>query len=195
MVNVKEKLAKGYIQARIIIEMVGKPKEHIEGTLKGYVEKIKKNFDVLDVDLADIKELKDQGLFATFVEIEILVENLPSLVDFCFDYMPSSIEIIEPKQFSFKETEIGDIFNDLQAKLHSLDMAIKQLRNENNFLKSNSGNLMRNVLRLLLFKEGLELDKISKISGIDEKSLTKFLDMLIKKGEITKQGNKYLWKK
>ena len=60
MVNVKEKLDAGYIQCRVIIELVGKPKEHIEKTLRSYVEKIKQNenYDVLEQEYAQAPELK-----------------------------------------------------------------------------------------------------------------------------------------
>ena len=36
-----------YIRCRIILETLGKPKEHIEKTLKSFVETIKKNQDYM----------------------------------------------------------------------------------------------------------------------------------------------------
>ena len=195
MDNVKEKLEKGIIQAKIIIEIVGKPKEHVEDTIKGYVEKIKKNFDVISIDIAEVKKAKEQEMFSTFVELELLVKDLNSLIGFCFDYMPSSIEIIEPKQFALKETDIGNLLTELQGKLHHLDMMIKQVNNENKFLKSNTSNLMKNMIRLLIFKDGMELEGLARIMGIDKKDLEKFLDVMIKKEHVEKKENKYFWKK
>ncbi len=191
MVNIQEKLDKGYVHCRIIIEIIGKPKEHVESTIKGYIDRIKNNFDVLSADFAEIKELKDQKLFATFVELEMLIHGLPSIVNFCFDYMPSSIEIIEPKTISLEGIELSRLMNDMQSNLHSLDNAIKQLKSENSFLKRNSANLIKNMLRLLLFKEGMNLEQLSKLMGVDKESLKNFIDLLVKKGELKQEGENY----
>ena len=42
--DVKEKLDEGYIQSRVVVEVIGKPKEHVEKTMQEYVDKIKRIF-------------------------------------------------------------------------------------------------------------------------------------------------------
>ncbi len=114
--NETERLEKGQIHFRTIVEVVGRPKEHVEETIRGHVEKIKKDesLEIINQDFADVKKEEDkenqEGLWLTFVELELWIKNLPSLIGFCFDYMPSSVEIIEPKQLTFKNFDISIIY-------------------------------------------------------------------------------------
>ena len=43
MASIKEKMEHGAIRSRAIIEMVGKPREHVENTLKAYLDRIEQN--------------------------------------------------------------------------------------------------------------------------------------------------------
>ena len=199
MVDVPEKLEQGYIQAKVVVEIVGKPKEHVEKTLKQYIEHIKKSEDleVLKQDFAEAKKVEgeDQELFAAFVELELLTKNIPVLIGFCFDYMPSSIDIIEPKEIKFKEAELSNIMNDLQGKLHKLDMGAKQLNNENEFLKKNAYFLATNLVSILLRGGATKLEELSRLSGMSEKDMKEFLEKLIKQKFIEKEGDSYKWVK
>ncbi|MEM3127156.1 MAG: hypothetical protein QW331_03765, partial [Candidatus Woesearchaeota archaeon] len=116
--DIKEKLEKGYIHARVIIELMGKPKEHVEKTIKDYIKHISEdqNFEVLNQEIAPLEPKEEY--FVTFAELEILCKDVPSLVGFCFDYMPSSIEIIEPEKINYDRHQLSSIINDLQARLH-----------------------------------------------------------------------------
>ena len=117
MVDIQEKLEKGYIHVKFIIEMGGKPKEHVEDTLKKYIEKIKQHEDytVLKSDFAEAKEMKDQkGVFLAFTDMELLAKDPRALTGFCFDYMPSSIEIIAPEELKISSAHFSYIMNDLQ---------------------------------------------------------------------------------
>src|SRR3989338_6049059 len=89
---------KTHLRCKIIIEILGKPKEHVEKTIRDYVETIKKDsgFIVMNSDFADADE-KEGGLWASFVELDIVIKGLPKLIAFCFDYMPSSVEILKPE--------------------------------------------------------------------------------------------------
>ena len=43
MDKIKQKIEEGWIHCIFIIEMLGKPKEHLEKTLKGYISALKKD--------------------------------------------------------------------------------------------------------------------------------------------------------
>ena len=184
---------KNYLRVRTIIEVLGKPKEHVEKALRKYVEQIKKDEDlsVLKEDYSDAKEQED--LFSMFTELEFVVKSIPKLVSFCFNYMPSSLEIIKPESLSIKNTKLSNILNDLQAKLHNVDMVAKKLKNENDFLKKNLKISLKNVVSVILaIKKQGTIEEISKLSGIDAKALEGFLEELIKEGKIKKEENLYI---
>ena len=138
MINVKAKLEEGWIQCRVLLEMIGKPKEHIEKSIKEVIENIKKDEEMIVVDekIAEIKkkdmEGKEDGLikdmWATFAEMDILFKDLTKITYFSFEYMPSSIEISEPQELKMRAIELSEFFNDLQARLHEVNMIAKQLK-------------------------------------------------------------------
>lgn len=182
---------KTHIRCKIIIEILGKPKEHVEKTLRIYVDKIKDDSDliVLKSEFADAQEKGD--LWATFVELELIIKGIPKLIAFCFDYMPSSIEILKPEEFSMKRSTIEDLLNDLQARLHNVDMVVQQQKNENEFLKQNLNKSVSNAILISLAFGSHDKEKLSKVTGIPDKELKIFLDKLIKENKISKENELY----
>jgi len=116
------------MNARVIIEIVGSPKEHIEEVMKQLVEKIKEEKKLLKYNIFEAQE--KEKLFFTFTEMEMRFDNVEGLIGFCFDYMPSSVEILGEKEINVKREEIENVINDLLAKLHEYDMVLKNLRAE-----------------------------------------------------------------
>jgi len=182
---------KTHIRCKIILEVLGKPKEHVEKALNMYVDKIKNDSDliVLKTEFAEPKE--KEKLWTTFVELEMVVKGMHNLIAFCFDYMPSSIQILKPEEFSLNRSVIEDFMNDLQARLHQVDMVVKNEKNENNFLKKNMNAAIRNVILISLASGNLDKEKLSKITGIHDKELQLFLDELIKGNKIKEENKIY----
>jgi len=177
---------KDHIRLRCIIEVLGKPKEHVEKTIKQYIEKIKEDPDlvVLKEDLAETKK-QGETMWSSFVELEMVIKGITKLVGFCFDYMPSSIDIIKPEEITFKSTSLAELINDLQARLHNLDMHLKKSNAENIFLRKNLNMSLKNVITVILAVKGkLDILSLSKLAGIEEKELKKFLDKLIEDNTI-----------
>jgi len=115
------------IKTKAIIEIVGKPKEHIEQTMEKVVKLIEENekFNLLDKRVAKVKEIK--GLWSTFGDFEIGFSNFEDISSFCFEFMPSSLEIISPDELKINAKEIENFTNDVLTKLHQYDMVVKQM--------------------------------------------------------------------
>jgi hypothetical protein len=180
-----------HIRCKIIIEVLGKPKEHVESTIKEYVENIKKDsgFIVLNDHFSEAEE-KNQ-LWAIFVELDIVVKGLPKLTSFCFDYMPSSIEISKPDEFNARKSVIEDLFNDLQAKLHNVDMVVKKQKNENEFLIANLNRALFNLILLSIATGTDDKERLSQVTGIHDKELQLYLDKLVKDNKIKEEDGLY----
>ena len=192
MVNINEKIDEGHIHTRIILEVLGKPKEHIEESIKKFVDSIKQNpnFEVIKDHVAESKEV-DDGMWSTFAELEMLFKDVSILIGFCFDYMPSSVEIIAPETISFKRNALSNTINDLQAKLHDVDMKVKQLNNQNQFLKANLNTSLKNLILLLINSRPLNLKELENFTGLEEKGLEPLLKDLVKDNLIKLEDNKY----
>ena len=121
------------ITAKVVLEILGSPKDHVEETMKIVIIKAKESFKLLSEKTYETEEI--EGLWSTFSELEISFKSMDKMIGFCFDFMPSSIEIIEPLNFSLKCTDISNTMNDLLAKLHRYDMVVKNLNAENIILK------------------------------------------------------------
>jgi len=186
---------KEFIRFKTIIEVLGKPKEHVEKALNEYLEKIKETEDFAVVK-EDVAPAKEQGnMFSAFVEMEVVVKIVPVLIGFCFDYMPSSIEVLKPEELKIKNTDISNFLNDLQAKLHGIDMIAKKLKNENDFLRRNLNVSLQNVISIILsVKKSASKEELMKLTGISEKEIDGFLDLLIKEEKIKKEDNLYTLK-
>lgn len=182
---------KTHLRCKIIIEILGKPKEHVEKTIKEYVEKIKKDsgFIVLNTNFAAAEE-KD-SLWATFVELDMVIKGLQNLIAFCFDYMPSSIEISKPDELIVQKSTVENMINDLQSRLHTVDMIVKKQKNENDFLRHNLNKAASNVILVALSFGKMSKENLSKITGIHEKELEIFLENLTKENKIKKENDLY----
>lgn len=125
------------INIKAIIEVAGFPKEHIEETMIKVVDKLKKDFSVNKEEIFETVALKDkmEGFWSTFCEVDLNFKGINHLIIFCFEYMPSSVEIISPEELKFNNLEIGNVLNDLLARLHHYDMLVKNLTASNEIMK------------------------------------------------------------
>jgi hypothetical protein len=191
MADIEERMAQGWIKCNMIIEVVGKPKEHVEESLKLILKKLneEKNVQVLE---GKVHKPKEQGaFFCSFVELELIVKNMAVFTTLCFDYMPSSVEIVQPENMKVKCTEISDFVNDMLAKLHEIDMRFKSVNASNIILDKNLRGLFRNFVLTLLESGKHTLGDMAKKVGIPEKQLLPFLQEFEKEGLIKSDGNAY----
>ena len=130
-------------------------------------------------------------IFSAFTEMEILVKDIPTLVGICFEFMPSSIDIIEPESMKFTSNDTAGFLNDLLARLHQMDMVLKNKNAENTILKQNASALLRNIFKLSLKEKDKTIEEISKDVGIPAEQVQPFIDALIKQEKIEKKEDKY----
>ncbi len=181
-----------HIRVRAIIEVLGKPKEHVEDSIQKYIEHIKEDSELVVLN-EYYSEIKEQGkLWSKFVELNLVVKGTKKLISFCFEYMPSSIEVIKPEELPMANSELSNLLNDLQARLHNVDMAVKQLKAENDFLKTNMNAVVHNTILICLKVSQLSIDQLSQVTGINKKELELFVEKLLKENKIKKENELYM---
>ncbi len=190
--KVKEKLADGWIRALVTFELVGKPREHIENTLKSYLANIKNDSRIMTIreEFADAIE-QDDGFFSAFCEYECVVETMEVMTWLAINFMPASIEILDPEHIKLEGRIIGNWFNDLLAKLHEVSNVLREERGVNAHITQGMNALIKNAIVLAL-KGGEKTSKqLEKVLGIPAKQLEPFLTHLVDKGGIIQKNNKY----
>ena len=90
--------------------------------------------DAKEVKVSD-KQPENIKFFSVITEVEISVENIEKLIGFCFDFMPSSIDVLEPSKLEIDARDINGFVNDLTARLHKYDMFLKNLKAHAGMLK------------------------------------------------------------
>lgn len=201
-----------------VIKVLGSPKEHVKKTLQGFVDLIIKNKDYFLInhniskvekvkvkEKESLKEPKDVDLFSGHVEVEIGTKQKERLFDFCFNFMPVSVEVTKPMNLSFAANEISRFLTDIQGRVHQIDWDFKMERSANILLdkknkelsekwqkmtKSMVQMLQNNVLLALKEKEK-DIKELIKNIGIPEDQLKPFLDKMIENKDIKLEDNKY----
>ena len=125
------------IKIKAVLEIMGSPEEHVDKTMTMVIEKIKehKDFKILEEKKADTIKVEDKPFWSKFVELDIQFKNADQIMGFCFDFMPSSVELVEAKEIALDKEAFENMTNDLTARLHQYDMMIRNLHAENVVLK------------------------------------------------------------
>ena len=190
--EIMEKVDEGHVLAKAIIEVLGRPKEHVEETMKLVIDKTKKLEDV-EIVKKKIHEIQEQegSLFSTFTEMEILTKNMNVLFSFCLDFMPSSIDILEPVQHDLEVGDLNALLNDFLATLHKIDMLTKNFKMENELLKKNVRTLLTNLIVISLKQKAKTESQLAKHIGVGADKIGVFLTDLEKNKVIKKKDDKY----
>ena len=122
------------VRAMMIIEIAGRPPEHLIGRLKEHVRKIKSIKDVgyLSETFSDAKKINEEkDVYTAFAEVEVETNTFSRLIELIFDFMPSSVEVVSPKEVNLDMHGATGILNDLAGRLHKYDEVAKIAKLQN----------------------------------------------------------------
>jgi len=133
------------IRAVMILEIIGRPAEHLTETLKEIIKKIdeEKGVEVKEHKINESVLIKDQkDFYSSFAEIEVEVEEILYLAMLIYKYMPAHIEIIEPGLIMLSNNGWSEIFNELTRRLHTYDEVARVLQIEKGLLEKKLRELL-----------------------------------------------------
>jgi hypothetical protein len=162
-----DELERPKIHASFIVEMMGKPPEHLDETLKRLVDKIgtDKGVKIVDKRFFDPKKVEQKAgekeageklkekvddkriqvlhdIFTCFAEIDAEFDNMESLIMTAFTYMPSNIQVTYPENFVMKNNDIDSILTTIVLKLHKYDDLAKKFTIERALLENKLREMM-----------------------------------------------------
>ncbi|MBN2893340.1 MAG: hypothetical protein JXL97_15820 [Bacteroidales bacterium] len=130
-----DEIIKQKITAILVIEVMGRPKEHLIETLEKIVSDIsnEKNVKINEKKIHEPINVKDkEDLFSSYAEIEVEIEEASTLSILAFKYMPAHIEVIEPEMLKMTAYQYGDILSELIRRLHKYDELLRVMQMEKN---------------------------------------------------------------
>lgn len=188
----KERVEKGHILARIIIEVLGAPKEYVEEAIQIVVDRVHSAKEITVVSESTFEAEEKGKLFSTFSEIEIWFDNMDTLSNFLFEFTPSSIEVMQPSKIGLGARFVSGFFNDFLLKMHDLGLKLKDSSAKTQLLQKNADALVRNFMNFVLSQGGKSLEEIASATGIPADNVTAILANFEKAGIIRKDGDKYI---
>ena len=186
-----KKIKDGAVLAQVSFEVIGAPKEHVEQSIKDFVDNVRKDqkIHIMSEEYGEAEALEG-GLFGTFADTEILVDNLDKFNWLCVNFMPANIEIIEPAELRFSDKDLTNWFNDLLAKLHEISTNYRRLATKEDAFVKNMNALMHNVV-LLACEQYHTPEAVSQKTGIPEKEVEKILESNVKNGKLELKESGY----
>lgn len=118
------------VQARMILEVLGRPKEHVASALTLLVEKLGKEpgITLQGADMHDpVKAKESTELFTTYAEVLLEAQSLHHLFALLFTYLPANVEIIKPTDIIVKNDFLNGFANTLVQRLHTYEAITKRL--------------------------------------------------------------------
>lgn len=125
------------IDSRMILEVMGRPAEHVIETLQNLTDKLGKERGVTVKNVRIATPAKVEGsdnLVSSFAEIEVEFESIQIFFGISFGYMPSNVEIISPTSMKFSNSDLNAIGNILLSRLHNYEAITKRLLGEREIL-------------------------------------------------------------
>jgi len=124
------------IVSRITVEVLGSPQNYVEETLQKVLGKlqVEEGIRIHSTQVFESKQM-DNKLYNTFADIEFETTSLKRMMEICYDYTPSIIEILEPAGMEVDSNDISDFLNDFLARIHKYSMVLKKLQAENILMK------------------------------------------------------------
>jgi len=142
--NKKEQGTKG-IRATIILEIIGKPPEHLVKTLEEIIKRIdeEKGVCVIEKKINEPVLMKDnKEFYTTFAEIDLEVEDILYLTIIMFKYMPAHIEVVEPELIALTNSGWTDILSELTRRLHAYDEVSRVIQLQNSKMQKKLKELL-----------------------------------------------------
>ncbi len=164
------------IRARVMFEMIGRPKEHLKKAMADLITVIGKENAVVILNSKIHepkkieKEIKEKNkyegeMFSTFAEVELELPEIMNVFGLCFRYLPSHVEIISPQDFNLQNLDISFTANEIINRIHHYDSIAKTMLMQNSILSKRIEELIvenRNKCAPTITMGGPEAEKKAK---------------------------------
>ena len=151
----------------MILEILGKPAEHVFESLNQLVDKLdsERGVKITKREIRDPLPVENsKELFTTFAELEVEFETLDIYLAVLFAYMPANVEIISPENMTVTNTYLNDLGNKVIQRMHNYDAITKKTLFENQVILQKIRELAPDVFKKLTKQP----DQNSQVENVEE---------------------------
>ena len=168
----------------MIVEMAGRPAEHLTESLEKHISILNKVDDVTvhSIKVSEPKEIEQKDvapeeiMFAAFAEADFEAESFARLSETMFGFMPSSVEVIEPSKVTMDSSESTALLNNISGRMHRYDEIAKI-----------AGARLQQMNAQLQAAQKALIDKDAEISKLGEKKAKKKVSKKVSKKKVVKK--------
>lgn len=190
--TVSQKKEDGWIECNVTMQMIGKPKDYLVESMNKIIDGIKseeKKYAIFETQFFDGDN--KENFFTYFCEIKMLFSKPLDIIDFSFDYMPSTIELVDPPNISFSSADFSSFINEMLIKNHDLNMLTKTLSEQGKRLFATQDALLKNITFQSIIYGEKSISKIARNAGVDEKFMENLLNKMVEENTLVKNGDEY----
>ena len=154
------------VRAIMIVEMAGRPAAHLTTALEEHIGILNKVDDITvhSIKVSEPRVIEQEGttpdseMFTAFAEADFECDSFARLSETMFDFMPSSVEVIEPSKVSMDTNEATGLLNNISGRLHRYDEIMKI-----------AGNKIHNMEAQLQAAQKILIDRDEEIAKLKKK--------------------------
>jgi len=178
----------------MIVEMAGRPAEHLTEALERHIGVLNdvKDIEVHSIKVSEPRTIKSEDgspkseegagsreeMFTAFAEADFECESFGRLTETMFDFMPSSVEVIEPGKLSVDASELTALLNNISGRLHRYDEIAKIIGERHHQMEGQ----LKKAVEILKAKD----TEIVKLSSDNEKKVDKKVKKKVVKKKVRK---------
>jgi len=124
------------VRVIMIVEMAGRPAGYLTERLEKHVGILRqiKDAEVYEIKVSEPRVIpREEGkevaegeeMFTAFAECDFELPSLSRMTETMFDFMPSSVEVIEPSSVDLDCVEATNLLNNISGRMHRYDEIAK----------------------------------------------------------------------
>ena len=169
----------------MIVEMAGRPAEHLTTALEEHIGVLNKVDDITvhsikvsePVEIKMEEDMQGDVMFTAFAEADFEADSFSRLSETMFDFMPSSVEVIEPSKISMDTSESTALLNNISGRMHRYDdimkMASGKIHQYEAQLQAAQKILIERDEEIVKLKKKKVAKKVKKKSPVKKKKVVK----------------------
>lgn len=118
------------LQAQLIIEILGRPPEHIKEALQTIILRMnaEEGVKVLEKTIHEPKPVENsKDLYTTFADILIELNSVEDYINILFTYLPAHADLIYPESIEIRNDMLNIIGNKILQRIHEYDAITKNI--------------------------------------------------------------------